>query len=455
MRNAECGNSGSESNPPSAIRHLVFAIDAGRGQVLNTCNNRHNPHRMRLPRVLSTIGMHSWTDHAVQLINSAAGVTGVVAAALLLISLGFLYFTRTELAVRTNGTHSLPAEAERKFWFYKTEAGPKGAAASTDGNTSRIAKLEKQLAAARDSEKAKAVQIAKLDTELAASRRSGEAMVSRTTTLETALAAARESEKTKATRVTELEKELAASRQSEKAHTRRITELEGGLATARESDKAKAARVTEIEAELTAVKQSEKASVERTTKLETELAAAQRSDEAKEARVAELEAKLAETQRSESAKALRVVELEGELGTAQHSAEEAQAVAKELEAKHGARKITSEQRDAFVKAVNGQPTGKIIVSAFFENKETHGFGAEIQELLRGSGFEVIGNNPLNFFTTSRPSSGVRIGCADMGAAPPHFFTVQKGFQAMGLETPISNLVNSSESDVVEIQLTPR
>ena len=63
------------------------------------------------------------------------------------------------------------------------------------------------------------------------------------------------------------------------------------------------------------------------------------------------------------------------------------------------------------------PKGKVIVSAIFFNKETHTLGEEIVSLLKRAGFKVLSPEPLNFFTTSRPSSGIRIGFRNQ--ARPH------------------------------------
>jgi hypothetical protein len=101
------------------------------------------------------------------------------------------------------------------------------------------------------------------------------------------------------------------------------------------------------------------------------------------------------------------------------------------------------------------PTGKVIVSAFFDNKETHEFGAQILNLLKEDGFAVIQRAPINFFTTSRPSGGVRIGCENISAPPPHFATVRQGLKAMGVDAPTTTLINAREEGVVEIQVTPR
>ena len=108
-----------------------------------------------------------------------------------------------------------------------------------------------------------------------------------------------------------------------------------------------------------------------------------------------------------------------------------------------------------MRAVQGLPTGKVIISAFFENKETHDFGQSILKLLKDTGFTVVEQTPVNFFTTSRPSSGIRIGCEDMIHPPAHFATLRNGFEAMGIEIPDSSVVNADSNDVVEIQITPR
>jgi hypothetical protein len=193
----------------------------------------------------------------------------------------------------------------------------------------------------------------------------------------------------------------------------------------------------------------------RLSKVEAELAAARRSEETKALWLSQTAAELVAAQRSDEAKTLRLSKAEAELAVARRSEEEAKALAKQMEEKQGPRTITPEQRSQFLKAVHGLPTGRVIVSAFFDNKETHDFGAEILSLLKDAGFDVIERAPLNFFTTSRPSSGIRIGSQNITDPPPHFLTVRKGFRAMGLDTPTTNLVNAQEDDVVEIQVTPK
>jgi hypothetical protein len=68
---------------------------------------------------------------------------------------------------------------------------------------------------------------------------------------------------------------------------------------------------------------------------------------------------------------------------------------------------------------------------------------------------VVEQTPANFFTTSRPSSGIRIGCEDMAHPPAHFATLRKGFEAMGIEISDSSVVNADSTDIVEIQITPK
>ena len=193
----------------------------------------------------------------------------------------------------------------------------------------------------------------------------------------------------------------------------------------------------------------------RLAQTETELAAARRLEAAQSSHLTKTEAELAEVRRSEAAKSSRLAQVEAELAAARRSAEETNALVKQLEHKQGPRTITSEQRSQFLNAVRGLPTGKVIVSAFFDNKETREFAAQILSLLNAAGFNIIERAPLNFFTTSRPSSGVRIGCEDMNNPPPHFDTVREGLRAIGVDAPTTGLVNAQQDDVVEIQITPK
>lgn len=193
----------------------------------------------------------------------------------------------------------------------------------------------------------------------------------------------------------------------------------------------------------------------RLAQIETELAAARRSEAAKSSHLTKTEAELAEVRRSETAKSSRLAQVEAELAAARRSADETNALVKQLEHKQGPRTITPEQRSQFLDAVRGRPTGKVIVSAFFDNKETREFAAQLLSLLNAAGFDIIERAPLNFFTTSRPSSGVRIGCEDINNAPPHFDTIREGLSAIGVDAPTTGLVNAQQDDVVEIQVTPK
>jgi hypothetical protein len=249
--------------------------------------------------------------------------------------------------------------------------------------------------------------------------------------------------------------ELAAARRSEETKASRLEKVETELAAARKSEKATSVRLSQIETEVTAAKHSQESIALRLSETVTELAAARRATDEKTLLLSQAEAGVAAARKSEEEKTLRLSQLEAELAIARRAAEEAETWAKQLEQKQGPRKITSEQRTEFLNAIRGMPTGKVIVSAFFDNKETHEFGAEILSLLKEDGFEVIQRAPLNFFTTSRPSSGVRIGCENISDPPPHFTTVRQGLKAMGLDAPTTTLINAREEDMVEIQVTPR
>jgi predicted nucleic acid-binding Zn-ribbon protein len=314
--------------------------------------------------------VHSWSDYALNLANSAGNIIGVIAAALLLIAIALIYFTGSELTKRAKGKLVAPRQDQAKA----------------------LRQSQVELATARRSEETKAARLEKVETELAA---------------------------------------------------------------ARKSDQAKSVRLSQIETELAAAKRSQESMTSRLSKTETELAAARRATDEQTLLLSQVQAKLAAARKSEEEKTSRLSQVEAELATARRSADEAGTLAKQLKQKQGPRKITPEQRTEFLDAVRGMPTGKVIVSAFFDNEETHEFGAEILNLLKEDGFEVIQRDPVNFFTTSRPSSGVRIGCENISAPPPHFATVRQGLKAMGVDTPTTTLINAREEDVVEIQVTPR
>jgi len=335
--------------------------------------------------------VHSWSDYALNLANSAANIIGVIAVALLLIAIALIYFTGSELTERAKGKVVAPRQDQAKA----------------------LRQSQAELAAARRSEETKAARLEKVDTELAAARKSEQAKSLRLSQIETELTAAKRSQESMASRLSKIETELAAARRATDEKTLLLSQAE------------------------------------------TELAAARRATDEKTLLLSQAEAELAAARKSEEEKTSRLSQVEAELAIARRSADEAGTLAKQLEQKQGPRKITPEQRTGFLNAVRGMPTGKVIVSAFFDNKETHEFGAQILNLLKEDGFEVVQRAPINFFTTSRPSGGVRIGCENISSPPPHFATVRQGLKAMGVDAPTTTLINAREEGVVEIQVTPR
>ena len=235
----------------------------------------------------------------------------------------------------------------------------------------------------------------------------------------------------------------------------RLSHTETELAAARHSEEAKSVRLSQVAVELAATQRSDEANALRLSQVGADLAATRRSEETKALRLSEIDAELAAARRSEEIKALLLSQAEAELAKARSSADEAKALVKQMEEKQHPRRMTPEQRSQFLNAVRGLPKGKVIVSAIFNNKETHDLGAEILSLLKEAGFNVIEPAPLNFFTTSRPSSGIRIGYQNTTNSPSHVMTVRKGFSAIGWDLPTTNPVNAHEEDVVEIQVTPK
>ena len=370
---------------------------------------------MRLPRVVSIINMQIWPEHVLLLVNSAANLLAIVGAAIVLVALVFLYFTGAELHKRTGQGGPVPGEDRSKPLRL------------------RVAQLQSELKTAHRSEEAIALRVSKAEADLAAVRRTDETKGSRISKLEADLAAAQTATEQKNSRITQLETNLAAARTANEKNNSRIAELEAGLNTEQTATKQKDSRIAE---------------------LETNLAAVQATNEKNSSQLAQLEVELHAERAANEQKSSRLSQLEPALATAKKSAEEAKALAKKLEDNEEPRTIGPERRSRFLEAVNGMPKGKVIVSAIFFNKETHTLGEEIVSLLKRAGFEVLSPEPLNFFTTSRPSSGIRIGFKNSGATPPEAVTLEKGFTTMGWPPEVTSLVNGEGQDVVEIQVTP-
>src|SRR6202011_1774940 len=230
------------------------------------------------------------------------------------------------------------------------------------------------------------------------------------------------------------EADLAKIRTSEAEKSSRLSQSEDDLATLQKADAEKASRLSQVERDLATIRESEKA---------------------KGLRIAQIEAELLVARREAEEKAASLAQREKEVAEARKTLQETKAQASELEARHRPRAITPDQRLKFLETVHGQARGKVIVSAIFFNQETHDLAANILKLLRDAGFNPVESAPLNFFTTSRPESGIRIGFKTASSEPAHVATLQKAFRAIGWDPPTTTLVNSDADDVVEIQVTPK
>ena len=339
------------------------------------------------------MNLQAWSDQALHGLNSTATIIGLAAAAVVLLCIALIYFSGSELTARIMAKNQAAFRGTQPTMFARKEPPHNGAA-----------KREKALAASR---------VSKLAAELETARHSEDLNKARAAQLERELGEARLAEKTNAARLTQLQADLSKARQSDEQKQSQVAQLEGEVATARVAERNNGARV------------------------------------------AQLEADLANTRRADEEKGVRLAQMEIDLQNARQSTDQAKAETKRVESAEGPRVIAAEQRKQFIDSVRGLPTGKVLVSAFFENPETHQFGAELLNLLKGAGFSVVERAPLNFFTTSRPSSGVRIGCQDINNPPPHFETVRKALESIGLEASNTNIVNADDGDVVEIQVTPK
>ena len=360
--------------------------------------------------------MQAWPDHLLLLVNSVANLLAFVGAAVVLIALAVLYFTGSELNRRVK------------------EEGP---------------------ASGPDKSKALRLRVSQLQAELKTARRSEEAIALRVSRAEADLSAARQSDETKRTRLSKLETELAASRTADQAKTSRLTKLETELAAAKATNEKNSGRLAQLETELETERTGNKQKSSRLAQLEADLTVARTTNDKNSASLAQVEADLQAKRAENEQKSSRLSQIEPELAAAKKSAEEAKTLAKQLQEKERPRTISPERRTQFLDAVKGLPKGKVIVSAIFFNKETHNLGADIVKLLKDAGFSVLAPEPLNFFTTSRPPSGIRIGFKNPTDKPAEAVTLEKGFTVIGWPPEITTLVNAQGNDVAEIQVTPR
>ncbi len=366
----------------------------------------------------SIMNVQTWSDQALSQMNSIAGVVAFVAGVVLLLSLGFLYVSGSALSSRlATSPESAGSKAPRPV---ETAAPPRngsnGEKASVEDQR-KVERLTKELTEARLAVEARRADMARL------------------------------------------QRELAEAQKSDKTKTERVARLENDFETVKRSEQEKSSRVAQLEEQLGRVQKTEAERNSKLAQLEEQLGRVQKTDTEGTSRLAQLEEQLGRAQKTDAERAARLAQLEKDLETARQASAEktspAFAAAAQLPVTGTSRAITGAQREQFLHAVQGRATGKVLVSAFFENKETHDFGNSVIALLKAAGFEVIEQAPVNFFTTSRPSSGMRIGCENMAHPPKHFSTVRSGFEAMGIEIPDASVVNAQTPDVVEIQITPR
>jgi len=453
---------------------------------------------MALPRTFLKLDMQAWPEHLLTLLNSAATITGIVGAALVLLSLGLLYFTgnelnrraaeknlspeerasRTSRLVQTEKALAVTQKSEKEIrsrlsktdaelakvrgsqelkssQLARTEADLAIASKAAKEHESRATKAESQLAELRRAEEARSQRLAQTQVDLANAQKSAKDQAAQLTQLQADLQKVRASEDAKSLRLTQTEADLAAAQKAIMEQTTRVNELEARLVELGRSDEEKTSRLSQTDTDLEAARKADQNKTEQLAKVETDLARARESEQAKTVRISQLESDLSSAQRAAQDNATRVAKLENDLVQARKAADEAKATAGKLEAAHGPRAITPEQRLAFLEAVRGQSRGRVIVSAIFFNKETHEFGRQLSQLLKDAGFTLLEPEPLNFFTTGRPPSGIRIGFKSENNEPAHVATLLKGFRAIGMDPPMTTLVNSDADDVVEIQVTPR
>src|SRR4051812_29371861 len=302
----------------------------------NVTSPPRSPIRVPIPwkNWFSMMNLQAWSDQALHALNSSATIIGLAAAAVVLLCIGLIYFSGSELTARITAKNR-PGRETQPTMFAREEPPHNGAA-----------ERRQALAASRASQ------------------------------LEAELQTARHSEDVNKARAAQLERELSEAQLAEKTNAARLTQLQADLSKARQSDEDKQSRVAQLERDVAAARLLEKNNA---------------------ARLAQLESDLASTRRADEEKGVRLAQMEMDLQNARQSTDLAKAEIKRVESADGPRAITPEERKQFIGSARGLPTGKVLVSAFFENPETHQFGAELLNLLKAAGFSVVERAPLNFF----------------------------------------------------------
>src|SRR4051812_7539217 len=161
---------------------------------------------MRPVRALLKADMQSWPEYLLTLVNSAAAITGIVGAALVVLSLGMLYLSGVELNRRAEDKDVSPAEREaRAARLAKTQKALTAVQKSEKELSARLSKTESELSKVRRSEEAKSLRLIQTEADLTAALKAARDHGSLATTAESQLQELRRAEESKSTRLVQLE----------------------------------------------------------------------------------------------------------------------------------------------------------------------------------------------------------------------------------------------------------
>lgn len=122
----------------------------------------------------------------------------------------------------------------------------------------------------------------------------------------------------------------------------------------------------------------------------------------------------------------------------------------QLKEKQRPRVILDEQKTAFLKALEGAPRGRVLLSYKFQDDEARLFALQIRDLLETAGYEPNQANNLAWFQGDEPRAGIGIRIASVETQPLYSGALQRALQAIGIEPILQS--GAFNKDVPEIRV---
>jgi hypothetical protein len=123
----------------------------------------------------------------------------------------------------------------------------------------------------------------------------------------------------------------------------------------------------------------------------------------------------------------------------------------ELEELKAPRILSEEQKETFIKSLEGAPRGLFVLMFKSGDDESRLFAMQIRDLLTAAGYiNKDPNNNLGWFQNDEPREGVAIRVGSEDTQPPYAGAFQRAFKSIGIEPLI--MLGAFEDSVVDVKI---